>query len=38
VIRWVDVHSNWDESVLIVSSDHGHYLVGDDRGALIEAK
>ena len=27
VVRWVEAHSNWDESVLIVSSDHGHYLV-----------
>ena len=25
VIRWVESHSNWDDSVLIVSSDHGHY-------------
>ena len=30
VIRWVESHSNWDESLLIVSSDHGHYLVLDD--------
>ena len=28
-------HSNWDESVLIVTSDHGHYLVVDDPKALI---
>ena len=27
IVRWVETHSNWDESVLIVSSDHGHYLV-----------
>ena len=31
VIRWVESHSNWDDSVLIVSSDHGHYLVVDDE-------
>jgi alkaline phosphatase len=35
VIRWVESHSNWDESVLIVSSDHGHYLVVDDPQALM---
>ena len=34
VVRWVETHSNWDESVLIVSSDHGHYLVVDDLAAL----
>lgn len=36
VIKWVESHSNWDESVLIVSSDHGHYLVVDDPRALAE--
>ena len=34
VIRWIEAHSNWDESVLIVSADHGHYLVIDDPKAL----
>ena len=34
VIRWVETFSNWDESVLIVSADHGHYLVIDDPTAL----
>ena len=34
VIRWVESHSNWDDSVLLVSSDHGHYLVVDDPQAL----
>jgi alkaline phosphatase len=38
VIRWVEAHSNWDDSVLIVSSDHGHYLVVDDPQALAGAK
>ena len=38
VVRWVETHSNWDESVVIVSSDHGHYLVVDDPQALTEAK
>ena len=36
VVRWVETHSNWDESVLIVSSDHGHYLVLDDPQALTK--
>jgi alkaline phosphatase len=38
VIRWVEIHSNWDDSIMIVSSDHGHYLVVDDPQALIGAK
>lgn len=38
VIRWVESHSNWDESAVIVSSDHGHYLVVDDPQALARAR
>ena len=38
VVRWVESHSNWDEAVLIVSSDHGHYLVIDDPKSLIRPK
>src|SRR5262249_44779909 len=38
VIRWVESHSNWDESLLLVSSDHGHYLVVDDPRALAGAR
>ncbi len=38
VIRWVETHSNWDESLVIVSSDHGHYLVVDDPKALAGAR
>src|SRR5271166_4628162 len=34
VVRWVESHSNWDDSLLIVSADHGHYLVIDDHQAL----
>jgi alkaline phosphatase len=35
IIDWVRNNSNWDESVLIVAADHGHYLVVDDPQALI---
>jgi alkaline phosphatase len=38
VIRWVEAHSNWDDSLMIVSSDHGHYLVVDDPQALAATK
>jgi alkaline phosphatase len=34
VIEWVETHSNWDESALVVAADHGHYLVVDDLPAL----
>ena len=30
IIDWVKAHSNWDDSAMIVTSDHGHYLVLDD--------
>lgn len=34
IAAWVEKHSNWDESALIVTADHGHYLVIDDPAAL----
>jgi alkaline phosphatase len=38
IIAWVEKNSSWDESVLIVTSDHGHYLVVDDASALAGGK
>lgn len=35
ITEWVETHSNWDESLLIVTSDHGHYLVLDRPEMLI---
>ena len=35
IIEWVAAHSNWDESAMIVTADHGHYLVLDDPAALL---
>lgn len=32
---WVEQHSNWDETVLIVTADHGHYLVLEKPELLI---
>jgi alkaline phosphatase len=37
ILDWVEQHSDWDESLLIVTSDHGHYLVLDDPSALAGA-
>lgn len=27
ITDWVECHSNWQESLMIVTADHGHYLV-----------
>ena len=34
IIAWVEKNSNWDDSALIVTADHGHYLVIDHPEAL----
>ena len=34
VTDWVETHSNWDETLLIVTADHGHYLVLDQPELL----
>jgi alkaline phosphatase len=34
ITDWVEQHSNWDESLLIVTADHGHYL-HIDRAELL---
>jgi alkaline phosphatase len=38
IIKWVEEHSSWDEAVLIVTADHGHYLVLDDPKALAAGR
>ncbi|AGA24726.1 alkaline phosphatase [Singulisphaera acidiphila] len=38
IIKWVETNSNWDDSLMIVTADHGHYLVIDDLEALAKAK
>ncbi|MEQ8791916.1 MAG: alkaline phosphatase [Pirellulaceae bacterium] len=35
VTDWVEQNSNWDESLLIVTADHGHYLVLDRPELLV---
>ncbi|MEX0820495.1 MAG: alkaline phosphatase [Pirellulaceae bacterium] len=35
ITEWVDKHSNWQESVMIVTADHGHYLFLDRPELLI---
>lgn len=36
ITDWVEKHSNWEESLLIVTADHGHYLVVEHPELLIE--
>ena len=35
ITDWVEKNSNWDESVVIVTADHGHYLFLDKPEMLI---
>lgn len=34
IIDWVEANSDWNESLLIVTADHGHLLVWDDPPAF----
>jgi len=34
IMEWVESHGGWDDTVLIVTADHGHYLVLDHPEAL----
>ncbi len=36
IIHWVETNSNWDDSMVLISSDHGHYLVIDDPEGLVD--
>lgn len=38
IIAWVEANSNWDDSLMIVAADHGHYLVLDDLAAIAGSK
>ncbi|HEY0984845.1 MULTISPECIES: alkaline phosphatase [unclassified Schlesneria] len=38
ITDWVEQHSNWDESLLIVTADHGHYLVLEKPELLIQPR
>lgn len=38
VTDWVEQHSNWDDSMMIVTADHGHLLVLEKPELLISPK
>jgi alkaline phosphatase len=35
VVEWVDEHRAWDETAVIVTADHGHYLHISEPAALV---
>lgn len=37
VTQWVDRNQAWDRTAVIVTADHGHFLVVDDEAALSKA-
>lgn len=37
ITDWVEQHSNWNDALLIVTADHGHYLIV-DRPELLTGK
>jgi len=34
IVKWVESRSNWEETCLILTSDHGHFMVLDDPAVL----
>ncbi|WP_233198931.1 MULTISPECIES: alkaline phosphatase [Pirellulaceae] len=34
VTQWIEAHGGWDDTCLILTADHGHYLVIEDPEAL----
>lgn len=38
ITDWVEKNSNWDETLVILTADHGHYLNIDQPEALISPK
>lgn len=38
IIDWVEQHSNWNESLVIVTADHGHYLTLNQPELLIDSQ
>ena len=37
VTEWVEANSSWDETCIILTADHGHYLVLDQPQKLADA-
>lgn len=37
ITQWAEKHGTWDDTVVFVTSDHGHFLVLDDMQAIADA-
>lgn len=37
-VEWIEKHVGWDDAALLLTADHGHYLVLDDPTALLAPK
>jgi len=38
ITEWVDQHSNWNDSLMIVTADHGHYLIIEQPELLLDTQ
>jgi alkaline phosphatase len=38
VTKWVEANGGWDDTAVLVTADHGHYLVLDKPEALMPPK
>jgi alkaline phosphatase len=36
IVQWVEAHGGWNDTVLVVTSDHDHYLVLEQPSALAD--
>lgn len=36
LVKWIEQHGGWQETCVIVTADHGHYLVLDDPSKLAQ--
>lgn len=37
VVEWIEAHGGWDQAAVILTADHGHYLVLDQPEALLDS-
>lgn len=38
ITKWIEKHVGWENAALLLTADHGHYLVLDDPSILLPAK
>ncbi|MEC8556992.1 MAG: alkaline phosphatase [Planctomycetota bacterium] len=38
LVKWIETHGGWEDYYVIVTADHGHYLVLDEPEAIAGAK